>query len=155
MDASGDAVDQKEEKEQNTRDVCAELLPERELLDFCLWSFSLSFFTLGMIFSFMLLLPLFPLLLTDSWKHEHTPRRTRKSTSGYIVYLELPPVRAEVPPPLPDLTSSEHCMSGQIQWMSSSLWSSALRLLRVSLSSSSSGESDCRGARGPVKHADR
>lgn len=40
------------------------------------------------------------------------------------------------------LTSSEHCMSGQIQWMSSSLWSSALRLFRVDRSSSSSGESD-------------
>lgn len=43
------------------------------------------------------------------------------------------------------LTSSEHCMRGQIQWMSSSLWSSALRLFRVDRSSSSSGESDCGG----------
>lgn len=39
-------------------------------------------------------------------------------------------------------------MSGQIQWMSSSLCSSVLRLLSVRRSSSSSGESDCGGATG-------
>lgn len=120
--------------------------PERELLDFCLWSFSLSFLPLGMIFSFMLL-PLLLLLLlrTDSWIHRRRLYRRRVKCTSVGRGLVRPRVNySRIPPPL---TSSEHCMRGQIQWMSSSLCSSALRLFRVNRSSSSSGQSDCAGSR--------
>lgn len=120
--------------------------PERELLDFCLWSFSFSFLPLGMILSFMLL-PLLLLLLlrTDSWIHRRSRYGRRVKCTDVGRGLVRPRVNnSGIPPPL---TSSEHCMRGQIQWMSSSLWSSALRLFRVKRSSSSSGQSACAGSR--------
>lgn len=72
----------------------------------------------------------------DTHTHTHVVRGRRSEGAP-----------AAAPPPRGH-TSSEPCISGQIQWMSSSLCSSPPRLLRVRPSSASSGESACAGSRG-------